>query len=114
MRCVACLMLLLGGIIWCAARIDPGESIGTPPRVVDSPWRRTKDGWQRADGWPGSALRVEPIESLGAFDIDRVSLPHPLIVGLMQLSASLFFLLAFAPNAKIDPPAAHEVTLNGE
>ena len=97
MRCVLCLLLFIGGLVWCATRIDVVGSTIPRQRVADSHWRRTKDGWQRADRWPGDPLLAEPLESLGGFAIPRASLPHPLTVALLLLLPSLLFLFAFSP-----------------
>jgi hypothetical protein len=104
MRCAIGLLLFLGGLIWCAARIDVSESSFAPQRIVESPWRRTTDGWQRADRWPGATTSTESMGLLlSDFTLGRASLPHPAIVALLLLLPSLLFLLAFSPPAPKEP-----------
>jgi hypothetical protein len=100
MRSAICLLLLLGGLMQFAAGIDVAIPSAAPTRVAESPWRRTKDGWQRADRWPGAARSTEPMEWLGLFAVGGpASFPHPLIVALLLLLTSLLFLLAFSNEA---------------
>lgn len=103
-RCVVCLMLLLSGLMCCAARIDvEGSSVG-PARIAGSSWRRTKDGWQRSDRWllGANSTSADALIPEGHLSLGRLSLPHPLIVALLLLLPSLFFLLAFAPVSTAD------------
>ena len=112
--CAACSAFCCFSAAWFGAprRIDVDASTIPRQRVVDSDWRRTKDGWQRADQWPGEPLLAESMESLCGLAIPRASLPHPLIVALLMLLPSLLFLFAFSPVpeliARTTPPSARD------
>lgn len=103
-RCVICLVIVLSGLVFYASKIDVEVPTIAPQRIAESPWRRTKDGWQRSDRWPGAASSNQPMEFLSGAAIGRGSLPHPLIVALLLLLPSLVSLLAF--TARTTPPIA--------
>ena len=104
-RCVVCLMIVLCGLMVYAVQVDVELPGIAPQQAAVSPWRRTKDGWQRSDRWPGAVSLNQSMELLGGFAIGRASLPHPLIVALLLLLPSLLFLVAFssAPAASALP-----------
>jgi len=97
MRPAVGLLLLLLGTLWIGARIDPGYSADANARIIESPWRRTKDGWQRTDDWPPSGLAAAPTAPSGTALRNLASLPNPLLVALLLLFSSLWFLFAFTP-----------------
>ena len=103
-RSVICLLIVLSGLAYYSTKIDLELPMVAPRRVAESPWRRTKDGWQRSDRWPGAASSNQPMQLLGGFAISPASLPHPLIVALLLLLPSLLLLVAF--SARTTPPIA--------
>jgi hypothetical protein len=82
---VAAVLLILLGLGWLASRI-PAAPRTPPPTTV---WRRTCDGWQRADWLNGEVSRRPP-----AF--------HPALLALVLVLFAVAALLGLAPE---DRPA---------
>jgi hypothetical protein len=90
---VVAILLCLVGVILLAALVD--YDAVCPPAPIESPWRLTSAGWERADAWP-------PPTSLSARSRGQAGIPNPLLLALFESLAAGFCLLAFPPvNARI-------------
>ncbi len=82
----AILLLLVAGVVWRAATLETHRH-KRPAVPLISPWRRTLDGWERADIWFRSPSTPNGEICLGE------GLPHPATVALAELIAASLFLL---------------------
>jgi hypothetical protein len=90
---VLAILLCLVGVILLAALVD--HDAVCPPAPIESPWRLTNVGWERADAWPQPTSR-------SARSGGRAGIPNPLLLALFESLAASFCLLAFPPvNARI-------------
>jgi len=84
MRWIVWLLLLLAVAGWLAAEAPLPT---TPaPALSDTPWRRTRDGWEQATWLAQGGAQSQP-------DL------HPAVVAIWQLLASILVLAAFGPVA---------------
>ena len=95
MRRILLFSLLLFGAIWCLAHVEV-EFAGSPAQTISSPWRRTRDGWERADRW----LRSPPAGPFSFGSPSGAQSPwlHPLVLAWLETLAALSLLAAFAPE----------------
>ena len=106
MRHAILLLLCVGLLGWCGARIETAAPTASPPDTVAStdtlasPWRCAKDGWQRIDAWPGGEILAQSALAGCSLPFFRTPLPHPLIAALLLLLSSLWLLLAFDVSAR--------------
>jgi hypothetical protein len=92
LKVVAILLCLVGAVLL-AALVD--HDAVSPPAPIESPWRLTSVGWERADAWP------QP-KNLSARSRGQNGTPNPLLLALFESLAASFSLLAFPPvNARI-------------
>src|SRR5437867_1344132 len=83
------------GVIVLAIAIASCLAIGSfsaakPVRHDD--WRRTANGWERSSKWPKALQRTPPAKHPSSHDARRSPAridPHPAVLALMQLTASL-------------------------
>lgn len=107
MRYVGCLLLLLIAALWGLAHVEV-DSPAAAAVPLDSPWRRTRDGWERSDAWGNGRLSPDQAgDPAIGFDASR---PHPLLVALLEAMASILVLAAFSPARVAD----HGRTLPGD
>ena len=101
MRRAACLLLLLLGSLWGLARVEVATPFPAQPAPT-SPWRRTRDGWQRSDRWGGAhdlAIDLDTIDKPpNGLPTPTIAPPHPLIWALLEALASAFVLVALSPT----------------
>jgi hypothetical protein len=90
-RCTLLILALVGGLGWCGVYAD-ADCRGSPV-AVETSWRHTKNGWQRADDW--LTVDGQTASALGIFDSHRPAIPHPAIVALFLSLLSLWCLIAF-------------------
>ena len=90
MRWCAWFLVLVVAAGWLASEVPLAETPAAPRQQLDC-WRRTRDGWERAD-WltPPSCVRRPGL--------------HPGVVGLLEVLVSTTALMASSLRAK--PPAA--------
>jgi hypothetical protein len=98
-RGVLLILALLCGLGWWGVRVDADRrgTLDTPP-VVETSWRHTKDGWQRADDWLPSKSANGSFTLTDFFMHRRANVPHPGVTASFLLLASLWCLVAFAPQ----------------
>jgi hypothetical protein len=89
---VAGLFLLLVAAIWLASQIDPQPIPVDARAIIESPWRRTVNGWERSDQWlvwrhPSRRPASEP-----------TNFPHPVTLALLEMLGATLFLLV-SPSA---------------
>ena len=81
MRRIVGVLLILWGLGWLASQIPATPDRQPPP----SSWRRTCDGWERADWLSGDLSPRSPAL-------------HPVVVGLVLLLFASAGLVGFAPD----------------
>ena len=83
MRWIGWIALILMGLCWLASEVPLR---GTPSvEGLESPWRRTVDGWERKSWWNKQPAVPQP-----AF--------HPALVGGLQILLVVSALVAFSGN----------------
>lgn len=121
MRRAACLLLLLLGAVWCLTRVE--VAIPRPTQAaLSSPWRRTRDGWQRSDRWAGAldlAADADAIAKAPNTSPTRtLAPPNPLLWAALEALAAAFVLVALSPTAPefrdCSPDATGEMEGAGE
>jgi hypothetical protein len=90
-RRVVWLLIAFGGILWMSDPLDaqPPDPVQSP---IYSPWRRTKNGWERSDFWALQRKLSQPPQS------ETFPMPHPMVLTFFELLASSLVLLAFPPG----------------
>jgi hypothetical protein len=87
MQRVVGMLLVLFGLCWLVSQLPATPQARPSPA---SSWRRTCDGWQRADWLDGDAMRRPPVL-------------HPAALGLILLLFAVAGLLAFSSDAPKTP-----------
>lgn len=91
MRTAIALIFLLIAVMLIAARVPAtSETPDRSPIRTPIAWRRTADGWQRADRWTRSANAA----------FTAPDLPDPIVVSAVELAAAIAA-LAVGRNVKL-------------
>ena len=80
MQWILALVIFLVGLGWIAVEYEP--PLSGEPAVVESPWRRTANGWERVERWGQTSAPTPPAL-------------HPLLVAVFQTALSVAALVAF-------------------
>lgn len=83
MQRIVGVVLILVGLGWLASEMPTAPAKQSPPEPIA--WRRTCEGWQRAD-WLRTDLSREP------------PVLHPAVLGLTLLSFALAALMGLSPE----------------
>ncbi|HEV3416315.1 MAG TPA: hypothetical protein VG056_05865 [Pirellulales bacterium] len=94
MKRVAGLFLLLVAAIWLVAQIAPQPIPVGARAIVESPWRRTVNGWERSDQWVVQSHTSRRPASV------PTDFPHPVTLALFELLGATLFLLASQPASQ--------------
>jgi hypothetical protein len=86
MQRIVAVLLVLWGLGWLASQIPAPPDPQPPPA---SSWRRTSDGWERAEWLSGNPLRRQPAL-------------HPAVVGLVLLLFASAALIGLSPDEHRD------------
>jgi hypothetical protein len=87
MQRIVAVLLVLWGVGWVASQIPAAPEVQQPRTVA---WRRTCDGWERAEQLFGDLSRPQPVL-------------HPAVAGLVLLLFALAALSGLAPDEHRSP-----------